>query len=135
MLSAYNATRDSFSCLRFVPRVNRPVKDISSYTSYFGGKEEVPLPIWIAPTGQNRNGHPDGELASQISSTSHLKLILFLVNLRTLYVQLQLLAYHKESRTVQVYRWLNCWKLEMSLRKTSKDAQNSGIRFVYSVEY
>lgn len=56
---AYRSTANSFNSLRFIPRVNIPVKMIDSSTTFLG--HSIPLPIFMAPTGQNRNGHPDGE--------------------------------------------------------------------------
>ncbi|KAI5479365.1 L-aminoadipate-semialdehyde dehydrogenase [Pseudohyphozyma bogoriensis] len=58
--ATYRATAESFSFLRFIPRINIPVKVIDSSTTFFG--HTVPVPVFLAPTGQNRNGHPDGEL-------------------------------------------------------------------------
>lgn len=58
--ATYKATAESFGFLRFIPRINVPVKTIDSSTTFLGAK--VPIPVFMAPTGQNRNGHPDGEL-------------------------------------------------------------------------
>lgn len=59
-LAGYYAAASSFSFLRFIPRVNVPVAEIDSTTTFFS--HTVPIPIFFAPTGQGRNGHPDGEL-------------------------------------------------------------------------
>lgn len=39
--------------------MNVPVTTIDTSTTFFGAT--VPIPIFMAPTGQNRQGHPDGE--------------------------------------------------------------------------
>ncbi|KAK4705053.1 L-lactate dehydrogenase (cytochrome), partial [Phenoliferia sp. Uapishka_3] len=57
--TSYDATAKSFSFLRFIPRVNIPVTTIDTSTTFFGAT--VPIPIFMAPTGQNRQGHPEGE--------------------------------------------------------------------------
>ncbi|KAM0747157.1 L-mandelate dehydrogenase [Meredithblackwellia eburnea MCA 4105] len=53
-------TAASFNFLRFIPRVNVPMTEFDSKTTFFG--HEVPIPIFMCPTGQNRQGHPEGEL-------------------------------------------------------------------------
>lgn len=58
--TGYASAASSFSFLRFIPRVNVPVATIDSSTTFFG--HPVPIPIFFCPTGQGRNGHPDGEL-------------------------------------------------------------------------
>lgn len=58
--AGYASAASSFSFLRFIPRVNVPVATIDSSTTFFS--HPVPIPIFFCPTGQGRNGHPDGEL-------------------------------------------------------------------------
>ena len=58
----FKTTRDSFSFLRFLPRINVPVQTVSTTTTYLDSKLPIPLPIIISPTGATANGHPDGEL-------------------------------------------------------------------------
>lgn len=60
-VSAYRATRASFGFIRFVPRVNVPVGEISPAAVFLGKKAAAPIPIILSPTGQNRNAHPEGE--------------------------------------------------------------------------
>ncbi|ORY79747.1 FMN-dependent dehydrogenase-domain-containing protein [Leucosporidium creatinivorum] len=60
--ATYKASKNSFSFLRFLPRVNIPVSQISTATSYLGNSTPIPLPILICPTGASASGHPDGEL-------------------------------------------------------------------------
>ncbi|KAM0748302.1 L-mandelate dehydrogenase, partial [Meredithblackwellia eburnea MCA 4105] len=56
----FHTTKSSWSYLRFLPRVNIPVREVSPETTFLGKK--VPLPIMYCPTGQTASGHPDGEL-------------------------------------------------------------------------
>lgn len=57
---AYNSTKNSFQYLRFMPRINVPVAEIDPSTTFF--KTKTPFPVFMAPTGQTKNGHPEGEL-------------------------------------------------------------------------
>lgn len=61
-LTGFSSTRDSFSFLRFLPRLNRPVDPTDTSTTYLGATQPIPIPIIISPTGATANGHPDGEL-------------------------------------------------------------------------
>ncbi|WVQ86193.1 hypothetical protein IAT38_008361 [Cryptococcus sp. DSM 104549] len=54
------SNRNSFSYLRFLPRINVPVAAITTATTFLG--KAVPAPIFMAPTGGSANAHPDGEL-------------------------------------------------------------------------
>ncbi|KAM0749238.1 cytochrome B2 [Meredithblackwellia eburnea MCA 4105] len=58
----YSATRQSFTLLRFIPRIFVPVAQVSTSTSFLNGESPVPLPIFYAPTGGSAHGHPNGEL-------------------------------------------------------------------------
>ena len=58
----YETNKSSWSFLRFFPRVNVPVRDIDTTTTFLGFPTRVPLPIFYCPTGQSTSGHPDGEL-------------------------------------------------------------------------
>lgn len=68
---AYRETGRSFSFLRFIPRVNIPVKDVDSSTSFLQGSCPVAVPIFMSPIGGSGLGHPDGDfnLTRAASST------------------------------------------------------------------
>ncbi|KAM0786780.1 hypothetical protein ACM66B_002214 [Microbotryomycetes sp. NB124-2] len=57
--ASYNSALESFSFLRFLPKVNVPVADVDTSTTLLGNA--VPIPVFFCPTGQGRQGHPDGE--------------------------------------------------------------------------
>ncbi|KAK4052691.1 hypothetical protein OIV83_001978 [Microbotryomycetes sp. JL201] len=57
--ASYNSAAESFSFLRFLPIVNVPVADVDTSTTLLGN--HVPIPVFFCPTGQGRQGHPDGE--------------------------------------------------------------------------
>ncbi|KAJ7282975.1 L-mandelate dehydrogenase, partial [Mycena rebaudengoi] len=57
--ASFRAARSSFSHIRFLPRINIPVRDIDSRTKFLG--DITPLPIFMAPTGTSVLAHPDGE--------------------------------------------------------------------------
>lgn len=61
-LAAYATTKDSYTRVRFLPRVARPVGDCNPKT-ILAGCESV-VPVYIFATGQNRAAPPDGELNS-----------------------------------------------------------------------
>lgn len=67
--AAYHASKSSFSFLRFLPRVNVPVSQVSMTTTYLDNDTSVPFPIIICPTGASASGHPDGELNMTRSSS------------------------------------------------------------------
>ncbi|KAK4057518.1 hypothetical protein OIO90_001587 [Microbotryomycetes sp. JL221] len=56
---SYDSALNSFSLLRFLPVVNVPVADVDTSTTLLGN--QVPIPVFFCPTGQGRQGHPDGE--------------------------------------------------------------------------
>lgn len=58
----YNSTRSSFSFLRFLPRINVPVVNITTFTTFLCLPTSIPIPLFMSPTGASANGHPDGEL-------------------------------------------------------------------------
>lgn len=68
IFSALDWNRKSFSYLRFLPRINRPVSSIDTSTSFLGSS--VTVPILIAPTGGSANAHPDGELNATKAASS-----------------------------------------------------------------
>ncbi|KAL8279022.1 hypothetical protein RQP46_008691 [Phenoliferia psychrophenolica] len=59
---SFNANKRSWSYLRFFPRINVPVRSISTATTFLGDPTSIPLPIFYCATGQTTSGHPDGEL-------------------------------------------------------------------------
>ncbi|KAK4703259.1 L-lactate dehydrogenase (cytochrome), partial [Phenoliferia sp. Uapishka_3] len=66
--NSFRANRSSWSFLRFFPRVNVPVREVSTETTFLGSSTPVAFPIVICPTGQTASGHPDGELNHTRSS-------------------------------------------------------------------
>lgn len=59
---AYGSSKESYTHVRFLPRVGRPVSDCKNETKLLGS--DTVMPVYISATGQNRAAHPDGELNS-----------------------------------------------------------------------
>lgn len=72
--AAYEATKNSFSFLRFLPRVNVPVSTVSTDTSYLASGKTVPVPLMMSPTGGSANAHPDGALLQHCCSSMRVDL-------------------------------------------------------------
>ena len=62
MRTAFDANRDSYSHIRFIPNLGVNVANVDPATTLMS--RPAPLPIVISPTGQNRSVHPDGEYNS-----------------------------------------------------------------------
>lgn len=60
--SAFATTKESYTHVRFLPRVGIPVSDCNASTKLLGA--DSVLPVYISATGQNRAAHPDGEINS-----------------------------------------------------------------------
>jgi 4-hydroxymandelate oxidase len=56
------ANRDAFAQWRFLPRVLRGLREVSTATTILG--TPVSMPVMIAPSGLHRLAHDDGELAT-----------------------------------------------------------------------